>query len=279
MNAPLVTALLAVHDGEAYVETAIASLLGQSMPELELLVVDDASADRTPEIVEGIADERLRVLRNDSQIGLAASLNRGLDESRGMYVARLDADDVALPDRLERQLAHIRGAPSVAIVGSAVMELDDVGRVGAFHLMPSGTAAVRWSALFSAPFFHPSVLLERGALERHELRYDEGFPESEDYDLWSRLLEVAEGDNLPEPLVLYRVHPRQASQSRRELQRECQLRVARRAIAAVAPGLSPAGIDLAWQIGVAEQVAPGELEARSGRLPRAGCSVRGPRRA
>ena len=228
---PLVTVLLAVHDGEPYVRTAIASILGQTVAELELVVVDDASTDRTPEILETVDDARLRVLRNDAQLGLAASLNRGLDLARGAYIARLDADDVAMPRRLQLQLARMRSAPHIAVVGSAALELDDGGRVGPLHTMPTGAADVRWAALFSSPFLHPTVLVERDVLDRHGLRYDEEFAESEDYELWSRLLDVADGDNLLDPLVLYRVHPDQASQRRRALQRECQLRVALRAIA------------------------------------------------
>ena len=258
---PLVTVLLAVHDGEPYVGTAIASILGQTVAELELVVVDDASADRTPEILESVGDARLRVLRNDQQLGLAASLNRGLDVARGAYIARLDADDVALPRRLQLQLARMQSEPGVAVVGSAALELDADGRVGAVHAMPGGPADVRWAALFSSPFLHPSVLVERAVLDRHGLRYDEEFPESEDYELWSRLLDVADGDNLLDPLVLYRVHHDQASQRRRSLQRECQLRVALRAIAGVAPELSPGERELAWRVGTAEPIAPGEAEA------------------
>lgn len=260
---PLVTVLLAVHDGEAYVRTAIASILGQTVAELELVVVDDASADRTPEILETVDDARLRVLRNDEQVGLAASLNRGLDTARGAYIARLDADDVAMPRRLQLQLARMRSTPRIAVVGSAAMELDDDGRVGPLHTMPTGAAAaaVRWAALFSSPFLHPTVLFERDVVDRHGLRYDEEFSESEDYELWSRLLGVADGDNLLDPLVLYRVHPDQASQRRRSLQRECQLRVALRAIAGVAPELSPGEQELAWRVGAAEPIAPGEAAA------------------
>jgi hypothetical protein len=259
--APLVTVLLAVHDGEPYLPAALASVLGQTVSDLELLVVDDASGDGTPDILAGLEDSRVRVLRNDEQRGLAASLNRGLDEARGAYVVRLDADDVAMPRRVERQLARIRSAPTVAVVGSAVLELDEAWRVGAVHAMPIGVAELRWASLFSSPFFHPSVLVERDVLERNGLRYDTGFEESEDYDLWARLLEVGEGDNLPEPLVLYRLHPEQASQRRRELQRECQLRVASRLIRAVAPAFDAGALDLAWHVGAAEPVSSEEAES------------------
>jgi glycosyltransferase involved in cell wall biosynthesis len=252
---------MAVRDGERYVRAAVESALGQTIPEIEVLVVDDASTDTTPEILEALADPRLRIIRNDEGAGLAGSLNRGLDEARGRFVARLDADDVALPRRLERQLVRLRTTPPVGIVGSAVLELDEEGRVGRAHAMPAEPTEVRWSALFSAPFYHPTVLLERDLLERHGLRYDSSFEESEDHDLWSRLLERTAGANVPEPLVLYRVHGEQASQRRRELQRECQLRVARAAIARIAPGLSEDEVELAWQVGAAEAVSGPAVEA------------------
>jgi glycosyltransferase involved in cell wall biosynthesis len=259
--APLVTVLLAVRDGEAYVRPAVASVLGQTASDLELLVVDDASSDSTPELLAAVDDARLRVLRNDERLGLAASLNRGLDAARGEYVARLDADDVAMPRRLEVQVARIRSAPAVAVVGSGAFEIDEAGRVGRAHAMPSGAVHVRWAALFSSPFLHPTVLVARDVLERAGLRYDASFEESEDYDLWTRLLEVADGDNVRDPLVLYRVHASQASRRHRELQRECQLRVARRAIAALVPTFAPAHVDLAWRVGVGEKVEPHEAPA------------------
>jgi glycosyltransferase involved in cell wall biosynthesis len=257
-TAPLVTILLAVSNGERYLGTAVASALRQSVTEVELLVVDDGSTDATPEILDEVGDERLRVLRNDERLGLAASLNRGLDEARGRYVARLDADDVALPRRLERQLAHIRSGRPLGVVGTAVLNLDEVDRPGNLQVMPTGPEAVRWASLFSSPFFHPSVLVDRELLDRHALRYDLEYLESEDYDLWTRLLGFAEGDNLPHPLLLYRVHAEQASRRRRGLQREFQQRIALREIAAVAPELDPARAELAWRVGAGEPVE-GEL--------------------
>ena len=246
---PLVSVLLAVHNDARYLGAAVESVLRQTVDDLALVVVDDASSDGTSALLADVADRRLSVLTNPEQLGLAASLNRALELAQGRYVARIDADDVALPDRLEAQLACIRTLPSVAALGTAILDLDEAERPGSLHRNPTTSLGVRWLALFSSPFFHPTVLVDRELLDRHGLRYDPEFLESEDYDLWTRLLRVADGANLPRPLVLKRVHPGQASMRRSHLQESFQQRVAVREIAQVAPELSPAEAELAWRLG------------------------------
>jgi glycosyltransferase involved in cell wall biosynthesis len=243
---PLVSILLAVHNDAPFLGAALDSVFDQTSRDLELIVVDDASTDRTPSLLAGITDRRFVPLRNDERLGLAASLNHGLDRANGRYVARLDADDIALPQRLERQLARIRAGPAVGIVGSGVVDLAADGTQGKTHLMPAGSRALRWHALFSSPFFHPTVLVDRGLLEEHGLKYDSAFLESEDYDLWTRLFEFTDGDNVQDALVLKRVHPGQASQHRRELQESFQRQVALREINRVAPDVDA---ELAWRVG------------------------------
>jgi glycosyltransferase involved in cell wall biosynthesis len=232
---PLVSVLLAVHNDARFLGEAIDSVLGQRLADLELLVVDDASTDQTSALLAAVEDTRLTVVRNDEQRGLAASLNRALEQASGKYVARLDADDVALEDRLRRQVERLQADSRTAIVGSAVTDLDEDGRTGRTHVMPAGPTALRWHALFSSPFFHPTVLVDREVLDRHGLRYDPEFLESEDYDLWTRLFAFADGDNLREPLVLKRVHAAQASQRRGDVQETFRRRVALREIARIAP--------------------------------------------
>jgi glycosyltransferase involved in cell wall biosynthesis len=253
--------LVAARDAEATIELAVRSVLDQTLGDLELIVVDDASRDRTPEILAAVDDPRLVLVRNDENRGLAASLNVALERARGRYVARLDADDVALPERLERQVEALRARPGLALVGSAVVEIDEHGVPGARHAAPSGAEAVRWHALFGAPFFHPTVLVDRNVLDRHALRYDESFEESEDYDLWVRLLAVGDGDNLADALTLRRVHRGQASKRRSALQRRFQLEVARRAIAHVEPSLASAEAELAWRVGSGDVVVARRDEA------------------
>jgi glycosyltransferase involved in cell wall biosynthesis len=243
---PLVSVLLATHNDARYLPPAVESVLRQTLSDLELIVVDDASTDDTGELLSGISDSRLVALRNDDQLGLAASLNRALDHAQGQYFARLDADDVALPDRFELQLARMRG---LAVLGTAVLDLHAEGRLGTLHRNPLGSLAVRWLMLFSSPFFHPTVLIAREVLDANDLRYDPSYLESEDYELWTRVLATAAGANLADPLVLKRVHTGQASLRRGDVQKSFQRQVALREIARVAPELSAEEAERAWTFG------------------------------
>ena len=257
MATPLVSVVLAVRDAEATIREAASSVLGQTERDLELVVVDDGSVDGTPDVLAGIDDGRLRVVRNDASLGLAGALNVGLDAARGAYVARMDADDVALPTWLDRIVRRIGSSPVAAVVGTGMIDLGADGSLGTVHRMPTGARAVRWAALFSSPFFHSTVILDRAVLDLLGLRYDVTFGESEDFDLWARLLAVADGDNVREALVLYRQHETQASKRRAELQRECQRRVAFRQIAALAPHLDLRQTELAWRAGAGLPLRPG----------------------
>ncbi|MGH3126888.1 MAG: glycosyltransferase [Gaiellaceae bacterium] len=258
-TAPLVSVLVAVHDGEPYVRTSLLSILRQTVADLELVVVDDCSSDGTPETLAALGDPRVRVLRNDEQLGLAGSLNRALDEARGEYVARMDADDAAFPDWLARCLTLLETGLDVGLVGSGVLDIESSGAPSEVHIVDAGRAAFRWRALFSAPVFHNTVVLARDVLEATGLRYDTSFGESEDYDLWTRVLEHAEGDCLEAPLVLHRLHPQQASRRRSELQRSLAATISKKQIAALAPDLGEREAVLARSIWLGEDVAPRDV--------------------
>ena len=261
MSTPLVSVLVAVHDGEPFVRTALLSILRQTVSDLELIVVDDHSSDGTAETLAALDDPRVRVLRNDAQLGLAGSLNRALDEARGRYVARMDADDAAFPDWLARGVALLDSRPDLGVVGAGVLDITEDGEPRELHLHDAGRAALRWRALFSAPVFHNTVVLRRDLLEERGLRYDVSFGESEDYDLWTRLLDVAEGDCVEAPLVLHRLHPQQASRRRGDLQRDLAETISVRQIGAVAPELSEPRARLARQVSLGAEVDSADAEA------------------
>jgi glycosyltransferase involved in cell wall biosynthesis len=244
-----VTVLMSVRNGERFVARAVRSVLRQTLRDFEFIVIDDGSTDTTGEVLAGFDDRRMRVIRQEDAQGLASSLRRGVLEARGRYVARLDADDVAAPDRLSRQMAELRANPSLGLLGTAALTIDETDRLDQLLEMPRGPLCVRWSALFGAPFVHPSVVFDRVLFERHALTYDPAFLESEDYDLWTRALEFTDGDNLRRPLVLYRVHGAQASQRRRDLQVRFQEEVALRTMRLTLPSheADDAELNAAWE--------------------------------
>ena len=141
---PAVSVLVAVHNGARYLRPALESVLRQTVTDLELVVVDDGSTDETPAVLAAIDDERLRVVHGESRRGLAGALNLGLDEVRGRRVARMDADDIALPHWLGRVLSRLDCTPPFALVCAGVLELGLDGRYGDVHLPEAGPAVTRW---------------------------------------------------------------------------------------------------------------------------------------
>jgi len=219
---PKVTVLLAVQNGEPYVRQALQSVLDQTFTDFELLVVDDASTDATVEIIEAFADPRVRLLRNERNLGQVPSLNRGLREARGLYIARLDADDASQPRRLARQVEVLDADTRVGLVGTWMEAIDERGRRLGYlrkHL-DDYVDFVYHTLIMRVYVSHPSAMYRRRPVL--ELGgYDEATGPAEDKDLWRKLLlERFEARIVPEPLVLYRLHDQQLSQTRAAYQRE-----------------------------------------------------------
>jgi glycosyltransferase involved in cell wall biosynthesis len=203
---------MAVHDGAPWVADAIRSVLAQTLGDLELIVVDDGSTDTTAGILAGIADTRLRVERRPHE-GLTRALNHALSVARAPLVARLDADDVALPERLARQAAFLDAHPEVGVLGSAAREVNGDGREVRVVRPPADDAALRRALIRENPMVHSTVTMRRDVLERVG-GYDPGFAVAQDYDLWMRLAAVTRLANLPEALVVRRLLPRRVSVAR-----------------------------------------------------------------
>jgi glycosyltransferase involved in cell wall biosynthesis len=235
-SSPRVSIVMAVYNGERYAEAAIRSVLTQTLSDLELIVVDDASTDRTLERVRSFDDPRIRLLSNASNIGAAMSAARGFAEARGEYVGRLDADDVSTPDRLSKQVFALDSEPSLGILGSSAVVIDERGARRGVWQVPSGRLAVAWTSLLRNPFINSATLFRRELFRRQGLEYDLGLAQTEDYDLWARALCVCAGDNLLEPLVYYRRHPGQATSRERLVQLGIHDRVAARRIGVAVPG-------------------------------------------
>lgn len=200
---PKVTVLMSVYNGERYLQQAVESILGQSFEDFEFLVVDDASSDRSSGILNGYRDPRLRILRNEANAGLAASLNRGIDHARGRYVARMDDDDVSLPERLERQVSFLDERPAIGVCGTWARAIDENGKPTELLRTPTGNAAGK--LCWRPPVFvHPTVMARKELLRAN--RYDPAYLQAQDYELWLRLWPKTGFDNLGSVLLLYRSH-------------------------------------------------------------------------
>jgi len=205
-RAPGVSVVMPVYNAERWLPEAVDSILRQSADDLELLIVDNGSTDRGPELANDYArrDGRIRVLFEPRR-GLSRALNRGLEAARGALVARLDADDLAAPDRLERQAAFLAAHPDVGLVGSWAVEIDDRGRPVGQRTPETRSEILSLMLGRCNPFIHSSVML-RTDLVRELGGYRPAFEAAEDYDLWLRIAEVSRVANLPEALVSYRIH-------------------------------------------------------------------------
>jgi len=225
--APEVSVLMPVHNGARFVVEALESILRQTFGNFEFIIVDDGSTDTTPSILRDYAerDRRIVSLRNPENIGIARTLNRGLQVARGKFVARQDADDISLPERLRSQLDVFVNNPRLGFLGSAVQAMDEKGGRGDTIPVPASNTLIRWQMLFRNVFKHSTIMLRRSLLEENGLRYNEDFLFAQDYELWSRMLCAGEGANIAEPLVLFRQHGGQISESHRELQDEYANRV------------------------------------------------------
>ncbi len=205
--APRVTVLLATYNDEPFLGAAIDSVLAQTFSDFELLVVIDASTDRSHDIVESYRDPRVRLLVNETNVGLAASLNRGLAIIASDYVARLDGNDLSFPERLARQVAYLDAHPEVAVVGSQATLIDIAGRRVGKARRPATELGMRWHRIFGSPLIHSSVMFRRAIVWDALGGYDSRYRFGEDFELWNRLAKEHAMRNLPEALVAYRDDP------------------------------------------------------------------------
>jgi len=233
---PLVSVVMSAWNEADCIGAAIRSVLDQSFRDFEFIILDDASTDDTVARIQAFDDPRIRLLRNESNLKLAASLNRGLREARGIYIARMDADDVALPGRLAKQVEFMEANPAIGVLGGAyhrILRGRMDGKIRPSPLM-HGLEHERIAAdvfFLHGGVLHPTILFRRSSLPKSGNLYDESFPTGEDDELWPRLARVARFANLAEPLIRYRVSSEQQLTSKRgdfDARRAVHCRIMRR---------------------------------------------------
>ncbi len=198
---PVVSVVLPVYNGALYLRAALDSMWAQTFTDFELIVVDDGSTDTTPAILAECADPRLVVQRMETNTGLPAALNRGLAAARGTYIARMDADDVSLPERLARQVAYLQAHPALDVLGTGYTAITTDGQPLFTHQPPPTHGQIAWNLLFFNPV---TLIMARRDVLVAAGGYSVDFPVAQDYELWTRLIDHAQFANLPDPLFLYR---------------------------------------------------------------------------
>ncbi len=216
---PKVSVVMPVRDGERYLALAVTSIVDQSVADWELIAIDDGSSDATLAILQRFAkaDARIRVLTT-SGTGIVAALNQGIAAARADLIARMDADDIAMPDRLARQIEFMDACPEIVAAGSAAIRIDGAGKETGSVAVPTDAASIAADMVRRNPFVHPTMMMRKPAVEAAGL-YRSGCTYAEDYDLWLRLEEVGGLANLAEPTLRFRVHAGQTSQTKRLAQR------------------------------------------------------------
>lgn len=204
---PKISVILPIYNAEDFITDSINSILNQSFRDFELILIDDASSDRTPQLLTRISDPRIRRVRHDENRGLIASLNEGLQFARGSFIARMDHDDIALPDRFSQQLNFLELHQSIGVIGTGYRLIDSAGLVGLTYRPPKTHEEINWAMSFLCPLAHPTVMVRREILISNG-GYSESAAFAEDYDLWERLSYKVKFANLPEPLMLLRKHGR-----------------------------------------------------------------------
>lgn len=218
----LISVIMSVYNTEEkYLRTAIESILNQTYQHFEFLIVDDGSKSVCGKVLYSYTDPRIRIIRNEKNLGLTKSLNILLDQARGDYIARMDADDISFPDRLEKQLTYMEQHTDVDVLATATVMYrkgEPIVFAGLYREYDQERSRIRLS-LANISFPHPTVMFRSAFLSKWNLRYDETIRKAQDYNMWVRCAQKGNLFVLQEPLLIFRVHENQISANAKDQER------------------------------------------------------------
>lgn len=233
---PLVSILMPVYHTAPYLREAMDSMLSQTFSDFELIVLNDCSPDNAEEILDAYDDLRIVRYKGEKNVGLSNVLNVGIDMARGTYIARMDSDDISLPNRLQVQVDYLNSHPEIDLV-SVGMQL--FGAKEEVWIREQNPEKVKINALFHSPVLHASCVWRKESFEKHNLRFIQEMVPAEDYDLWTRaLLKGLKLVNLPDVLYGYRIHDAQATLQTEKSAEKCRM-VQQNYLSIALPSLSP----------------------------------------
>lgn len=212
---PIISVIMPVYNAQTYLRECIDSVLNQRFSDFEFIIIDDCCTDNTVTIISSYTDARIKIFKNETNLGLTKSLNRAIELAQGKYIARMDADDICLPARFEKQFQLLEANPQIGLCGTWYENFGD--RIGTAKYNTTHNEIV-FGLLYQSQFCHPTVMLRKEILDKHHLRYDTEFTTAQDYELWSRMAHVCETANVPEILLRYRFHTESVSSKKKEQQ-------------------------------------------------------------
>lgn len=213
MSNPLISVIMPIYNSENFLDEAISSILNQTFTDFELIAINDASTDNSLSIIKKYAndDERVIIINNDINNGFITNLNRGIKIAKGKYIARMDSDDIANSERFVKQIEILENNPKIGIVGSWVKELNSKN----IFKYPINHESIHKYLLVGSPIGHPAAMIRKSVLLNNNFYYNPEYVVAQDYELWSRLLEVTEGYNIPLELLYWRKHNNQRSETKK----------------------------------------------------------------
>lgn len=213
---PKITVLLPVYNCELYVQTAVESILNQTFTDFEFLIIDDASTDKTVDIIKQLDDSRIHLIEKPVNSGYTNSLNYGLQLAKGEYIARMDGDDISYPERFSKQIDYLEANPDVVVCGTTYKITGNDKSI----TLPENHETIKLGLLWGNCISHPTVMIRKKILDDYSIQYDTTKEPAEDYDMWVRLLSLGKLHNLQEVLFEYRLYGNQVSRKRAEEQKK-----------------------------------------------------------
>ena len=195
---PIISVLMPAYNAAEYIHEAIDSILTQTFIDFEFVIINDGSTDTTEEIILSYSDERIKYYANESNMGIVKTLNRGIDLCQGKYIARMDADDVSLPDRLEKQVHRLEANPQIVACGTLYAIYGDERQTPVD--VATDVQDIRYDMAIYCQFAHSTMMVRKYTLNQYKLRYREEYKCAEDYKLWTELLKYGDIINIPEIL-------------------------------------------------------------------------------
>lgn len=219
ISLPLISVILPVYNAENTLGEAIGSILNQTFADFELILINDGSTDASEKIVLSYEDKRIKYFSNETNKGLIYTLNRGLRLARGKYIARMDADDISLPTRFEKQVRILEENPSIIVCGSRIAYFGIKKRKSVYIAPESSEENKKWLVRESC-FAHPTVMMRKEVLVNNRISYHPDYKNAEDYKLWIDLAPYGEFYNIQEVLLNYRLSSTQITQSHNMAQKK-----------------------------------------------------------